>query len=116
MRIKKYRGGDENQKFQGDISILKVEKADVEFSPFPENGLVVGHSESGHNHKVVKDREAEIEFAQDTEGFFIRIKSGTAQIIHEKVGGHDSQVLDKGLYFIGRQMEYTDLEDKVVRD
>ena|SRR3990167_10925376 len=115
-KIKEYEGGDPRQQFQGDISILKVEKAECEFSPLPDEGLIVGHSESGHHHKVVKDREAEVEFGKDNEGFFLRVKSGTVQLVHEKTDGHDTQVLDKGLYFIGKQYEYTDFEDRIVLD
>ena len=117
-KIKIYKGGDKRQRFQGDISIIKVEEADCEFSPLPSGGIIVGHSESGHNHRViVKEREkSDVEFGQDKEGYFIRVNSGTAELVHEKVGGHETQTIPQGIYFFGKQYEYFEAEDKKVID
>lgn len=116
MRIKQYKGGSPLQRYQGDISILQVDKAECEFSQLPEEGIFVGHSESGHNHRVVKERGAEVEFGHDKEGYFIKVKSGTASIVHEKAGGHEVQVITPGLYFFGKQWEYDEREDRKVID
>ena len=117
MKTKKYRNGDSAQSYQGDVSIIRIEKVDVdvEFSPLEEK-LVVGHSESGHNHVLVKEREAEVEIAKDEQGYFIRVKKGKAQIVHEKTGGHEPQTIEQGVYFIGHQMEYNEFEDRKVVD
>ena len=80
------------------------------------NRLIVGHSESGHNHVLIKEKGAEIEVAQDEKGYFIHLKSGSAQIVHEKVGGHETQTIEQGISFIGHQYEYSDLEDRLVAD
>lgn len=116
-RIKFYPNGDPRIRLQGDISIIRVEKPDVEleFTPLEER-VIVGHSESGHNHVVVKEREAEVEVAKDEHGYFIRVKSGIVRVVHEKVGGHETQEIGKGLYFFGRQWEYSDVIDKKVVD
>src|SRR3990167_7887165 len=94
MKIKQYKDGDEKQAYQGDISIIKIEKLDVDikFSPLKDK-VVVGHSESGHHHVVVADREtkSDVEVGQDKQGYFIRVNTGLANVVHEKVGGHETQ-------------------------
>ena len=113
--MKQYKNGDIRQKYQGDISIIQVDKAECEFSPL-EDRIIVGHSESGHNHVVVKEREASVDVGQDKEGYFIRVNSGKAHVVHEKVGGHKTQTIEQGIYFFGKQYEYSDSEDKKVID
>ena len=115
-KVKAYKDGDPKQMYQGDVSIIKVEKAGCSFSPVPKEGVVVGHSESGHYHRIVKERGAELEFGEDKEGFFLRVNSGGAKIVHEKADGHEAQTLGKGLYFFGKQYEYSDFEDRPVLD
>ena len=112
-----YKNGDTRIRAQGDVIIIRLDAMDKEltFNPLTEK-LVVAHSASGHNHVIVKDREAELEFAQDEGGYFLKVKSGTAQIVHEKVGGHDPQTLDKGLYYFQVQFEYDELADRKVQD
>ena len=119
MKIKKYKNGDIRQRFQGDMSIIKIDKldSDIVFSPL-EDKAIVGHSESGHHHVIVKDREevSDIEIAKDQHGYFIRVNKGRASLVHEKTGGHEAQVLDQGIYFIGKQYEYSEVEDKKTMD
>ena len=116
--IKHYENGDTRQKYQGDMSILKIDKIDkdISFIPLKKNRLIVGHSESGHNHVLIKEKGADIEIAQDEKGYFIRVNSGSAKIVHEKVGGHETQTIEQGISFIGHQYEYSDLEDRIVID
>ena len=112
-KVKHYPGGDDRQKFQGDIAIIALGESDCEgvvFSPLEGDRLVIGHSESGHHHVAVKERGAEIEFAKDEHGYFLRIKGGDVQIVHEKEGGHEPQTLSEGLYFFGQKYEYSELE------
>jgi hypothetical protein len=117
QRVKKYKNGDSRLRFQGDISIIKIDKLDVDIE-FHEvvDKVIVGLSESHHNHVIVKEREAEVEVGQDKEGYFIRVKSGTAKVVHEKVGGHETQEIGQGLWFFGKQWEYTDSIDRKVVD
>ena len=112
-----YKNGDTRIRAQGDVIIIRLDAMDKEltFNPLTEK-LVVAHSESGHNHVIVKDREAELEFAQDEGGYFLKVKSGTAQIVHEKVGGHEPHTLEKGLYYFQVQFEYNELADRKVQD
>ena len=112
-----YPNGDTRIRAQGDVLIIQLDASDIEFtfSPLTER-LVVAHSESGHNHVIVKDKEAELEFAQDEGGYFLKVKSSTAQIVHEKVGGHDPHTLEKGLYYFQVQFEYNELADRKVQD
>jgi hypothetical protein len=115
-KTKIYKDGDLRQSYQGDISIIKVKKSDIELQPMKGLGLVVGHSKTGHHHTIVREKDAELEFGEDKDGFFLRVKSGEAKIIHEKQNGHEEQRLRLGLYFFGKQYEYTDFEDRPVID
>ncbi len=112
-KTKIYKKGNKSLRAQGDVLIIKLDSPDkeLEFQPLIEK-LIVAHSESHHNHVIVKDREAELEFAKDEGGYFLRVKSGTAQIVHEKVNGHEPQILEKGLYFFQVQYEYNEASDK----
>jgi len=114
--IKKYKGGDPRQAYQGDVSLIKILKSDVEveFSPLPQEGIVIAEGEAtGHKHVLVADRKAVIEIAKDPNGYFINVKNGTATIRHEE---HEAQVIKQGLHFFGRQWEYSDLDDRKVTD
>jgi hypothetical protein len=114
--IKIYKDGDSNQRMQGDISIIKVEKFEGEFKPLPQEGYIVGHSESGHNHVVVAERGSQIEFATDERGTYIKVKEGTGTVVHEKVGGHAPQTIEVGIHYFGKQFEYDEIKDRQVLD
>lgn len=104
-----------NQNFQGDVSIIKIEKAEKElhFKPL-QNGFIVAEGEvSGHHHRLVADRESVVEIAQDENGFYLNVKSGLAKLNHES---HATQTIEQGLYFIGKQWEYDEVSEKKVLD
>ncbi len=106
---------NEYQAFQGDVSIIKIEQADkkLNFKPL-KNGFVVAEGEvSGHHHRLVADREAIVEIAQDENGFYLNVKSGSVNLNHES---HATQTIEKGLYFIGKQWEYSEIEERRVLD
>lgn len=104
-----------NQKYQGDVSIIKIEKLekDLQFKPM-KNGFIVAEGEvSGNHHKLVADRTATVEIAQDENGFYLKVSDGTVSLTHQQ---HETQTIEKGLYFIGRQWEYNEVEERRVLD
>lgn len=107
---------NEYQKYQGDVSIIKVEKIEKElqFKPL-QNGFVVAEGEiSGHHHRLVAERESVVEIAKDENGFYLNnVKSGSVKLNHES---HETQTIEKGLYFLGSQVEYNEVEARKVLD
>jgi hypothetical protein len=103
------------QQYQGDVSIIKLTKAEKNLSFEPlKNGFIVAEGEvSGHHHKLVADRESIVEIARDTNGFYLNVKKGTATLTHQS---HAPQTIEKGLYFLGRQYEYNEVEERKVLD
>jgi len=104
-----------NQKYQGDVSIIKLAKCDATFQPLPDGGLVVAEGEvTGHNHRVItKDRGTVIGFARDSEGFYLKVEGGNALLTHQE---HAEIELEPAIYFIGKQYEYDEVAERRVRD
>ena len=105
-----------NQQYQGDVSIIKIEKTDsrVSFLPLPKEGFVVAEGEvTGHKHTIVADRESSIEIAKDENGYFLKINAGKAIITHQQ---HAPITIEQGLYFVGRQWEYDEIQERRVQD
>lgn len=103
------------QAFQGDVSIIKIEKLDKElrFEPL-RDGFVVAEGEiSGHHHRLVAEKGASVEIARDENGFYLNIKEGSVKMNHEE---HATQTIEKGLYFLGHQEEYNEVENRRVLD
>ena len=103
------------QAYQGDVSIIKIDKLDkaVHFEPL-ENGFVVASGEvSGHHHRLVAERDSVVEIAKDENGFYLNIKSGSVKLNHEE---HATQTIERGLWFLGRQWEYNEVEERKVLD
>ena len=98
------------QAYQGDVGLLKTDKVpDLTFKPLPEDGLIVAWGEvTGHNHKIVADREAIVEMAQDQFGTYIKVLKGQAQIKHQE---HEAQVLTPGIWFVVSQFEYDEVQE-----
>lgn len=104
------------QKYQGDVSIIKLDKEPkVSFAPLASEGLVVAEGEvTGHNHRLqVKDHSAVIGFAQDQNGFYIKVEGGNAVLTHQE---HQTVELEPAIYFIGRQWEFDEIAERRVRD
>jgi hypothetical protein len=107
------------QQYQGDISIIEISESELPknltFKVFPKEGLVVAEGETtGHKHKILAEPEALIEFAQDERGFYIKTKNQGAQIVHEE---HGTQIFEpRKIFFVGRQWEYNELNDRKVQD
>lgn len=102
------------QNYQGDVGIVKIEKADkeVQFKKV-ESGFIVAYGEvSGHHHKLVAERGTTLEIAQDANGYFLKV-DGRAKLVHQS---HEVQTIEKGTYFIPLQVEYNEVEERRVLD
>lgn len=97
------------QAAQGDLLITKIKKLPAGLvAAKSENGFhVVAHSETGHNH-VVKERSAQLLI--DKTNAFIGYLNVLEPCEVEHLRSHDTHqsiALDKGIYEIRRQREYT---------
>lgn len=103
------------QKYQGDVSLIKIETiAGIEFKTLPKEGVIVAYGEvTGHTHTIVKEKEATVEFGQDTKGYYFKVSNGNAVIKHQE---HAPITLEPGIWFVGKQWEYNELEDRRVAD
>lgn len=103
------------QKFQGDVGIVKLEKADKELTfKKVDSGFVVREGEiSGHHHRLVADRETTLEIAQDEHGYFLKVSGGEAKLTHND---HPAQTIEQGLYFVPLQVEYDEVAERRVLD
>lgn len=110
------------QNFQGDISIITLTEnqlpKDLIFKKLDK--VVVAEGETtGHKHLLVADRFlagadlSDCEIAQDANGFYIRVISGSATLKHEE---HDLQVIPIGVHYLGRQWEYDEISERKVQD
>lgn len=103
------------QKFQGDVSIIKVEKIEKNLSFEPlKNGFIVAEGEvSGHHHRLVAEPDTKVEIARDENGFYLKIANGSVNLTHES---HATQTMTSGTYFISNQWEYNEAEERRVFD
>lgn len=105
------------QKYQGDVSIIKIEKEDmaVEYKKLPEEGFIVARGKiTGYNHKIVADRESLVEIGgNEKDGYFLKVNQGTATIQHQE---HPVITIQEGLYYIGQQWEYDAIQEGKVID
>lgn len=103
------------QFYQGDIPIIEITSEDkrVNYQPF-SGELVIREGEvTGHKHILRTKEKSKIEVAKDDFGYFLKITEGEAELVHED---HKTQTFGVGVYFIGEQIEYSDLEDRKVQD
>lgn len=104
-------------KFQGDVGIIKIEKADKELQwKKMKSGFIVAYGElSGHNHKLVCDPETIIEIAKDERGWFIKkMDDKEVSLVHDS---HETQTItERGTYFIPIQREYNEISERRVLD
>ena len=102
------------QIYQGDVSIIKIDKIDKKLSKFPEKGIIVAEGEiTGHKHTLVANPKSDIQFGQDENGFYLKVNKGTATLTHQE---HKEITIPQGLYFIGSQYEYDELKERKVMD
>ena len=106
------------QKYQGDVSLIKgvSEIPDgLKFNHIPKEGLTVALGEvSGHHHTIIADKNAVISYAEYLNEWYLKIEKGSAMITHQE---HAPITMLPGVYFVGKQWEFDDLEEyKQVRD
>ena len=103
------------QKYQGDVSIIAIEKLpEIELKKLSNNGLVVAEGEAtGHKHLLRPLKEAEIEWGIDINGFYLKVDKGEAILEHPE---HKEITISEGLYFIGHQFEYDEIAERRVSD
>lgn len=103
------------QYFQGDVPVLKIEKEDVAVNYKPLEGkVVVAEGEvTGYKHVLEARPGSTVEIAQDERGYFLKVKSGEAVLTHEE---HKQISFGVGLYFVGEQREYDEIEERKVLD
>lgn len=97
------------QAAQGDLLITRIEKLPegLEVAKAEKGLHVVAHSETGHNH-VVKERSAQL-LIDKTNAFigYLNVLE-PCEIEHlRNFDTHKPIALDKGVYEIRRQREYT---------
>ena len=111
---KLYKGGDPRQNYQGDISIISITDIPkgLNFKKLSEEFVVAEGESTGHKHTLVRGR-ADVELAKDTNGFYLKVNSGEVVLTHQE---HETQTIPQGIYFIGRQWEYNDLEERKIQD
>lgn len=98
------------QNIQGDIIAVKLTKKQLPdnlvFESATKNVIVAEGETTGHKHTLVVDRpQTKIGIAKDKNGYFIQVSMGSAVLTHDK---HEVQTLEKGLWFIGQQEEYSE--------
>ena len=102
---------------QGDVLIRRIDKLPETAmkEDTPENGkLIVTHSETGHHHSMVLDREESAEanvrmFTSDDNPLisWLEVNRPTALEHERSFDTHDPIQFDNGVYEVRRQREYT---------
>ena len=97
---------------QGDVFIERVTEipAQVRAHPLPHVTLVHGEL-TGHSHRVADPRTATLFSASNM--FYLDVHADSAAVVHEEHGSID---LERGLYRVWRQREYSPKAIQVVRD
>lgn len=99
---------------QGDFIIIRIDEipfTDVEKFEADENGhYVIAHSETGHNHVMVKDRVEAFKPkhvpANDLYELFLNVKEPTNIVHLRPFNTHETLRVGTGKYHVKRQREY----------
>ncbi len=97
------------QAAQGDVAITRVDNLPegMELNKFEHGVHVVAHSETGHHH-VIDASVAEMHNDPSNGLVSYLVVEDTAQLTHTRTyDTHETIELDKGVYRINRQREYT---------
>lgn len=99
---------------QGDVLIRRVREipASAKLIPATNGKVVVTHSETGHDHIMMLDREADMPAVEMFEGdnpliAWIRVNRPTALEHQRPHDTHEAILFEPGIYEIRRQREYT---------
>jgi hypothetical protein len=98
-----------NQAAQGDCLITRAECVPEHFVQIDvkENDYAVAHSETGHHHVMSKQHVDFFEAANDPLMLYIVVKEPTVLRHLRSFDTHAPITVDKGIYRINRQREYT---------
>lgn len=102
---------------QGDVMFIKV--ATLPDSVSEQEGFVVAHSETGHHHEVeVLERTKKPKvYKKDNFVSYLEIFEEFADVVHKRsFDTHETLRLEKGVWQIRRQREYTPEGFKRVED
>lgn len=97
------------QAAQGDLLITKIDvlPKNLEEAKSENGNFIVAHSETGHHH-IVKERAAQLLIDKTNEFIAYLSVKEPCEITHERsFDTHQPISLDKGIYEIRRQREYT---------
>lgn len=97
---------------QGDILISAVRSMPQAATGQPLPHTTLAHGElTGHSHRV-EDAATAALFAGDG-CFYLEVRADTARVVHDE---HGPITLDRGLYRVWRQREYTPQRIVTVQD
>jgi len=103
---------------QGDIALTRVESIPLEVTQdgTDKGRYILAHSETGHHHAVLED-EGVLYKTEDPMVAYL-VVDNMANLKHYKPGAdaHRTVSLDKGIYRINRQREYTPQGLRAVAD
>ncbi len=114
-KIQYFKNGDKKQNYQGDIVAVKINAPkNLKYKPLKEYVVAEGET-TGNKHILVAEPEAQVEFAEDANGVFIKVKSGSVKLTgHREHSDIDTTVVPNiftaGEWYVGRQNEYDPLE------
>ena len=95
---------------QGDIFIRAISAVPQEAASRPLPHTVLAHGEvTGHSHRVVDPAAL---FAGDG-CFYLDVRADQARVVHDE---HGTITLDRGVYRVWRQREYTPQRIVTVQD
>lgn len=96
------------QAAQGDLLITRINALPDDLIRSNESGnYVVAHSETGHHHVMSTETAEFYEAANDPFVLYVVVNEPT-QLLHERsFDTHSPLTVDKGIYRINRQREYT---------
>ncbi len=94
----------------GDILIQKTDRIPPDAVKL-EHVIIASSDTTGHSHRI-KDRTSAILYDRAAENYLEVIKD-SAELIHPE---HDTIVLERGVYRVWRQREYTEQGSRNVVD
>ncbi len=97
---------------QGDIFISQVSEMPEESRNRPLPNAILAHGElTGHSHRIENPQTAAL-FAGDG-CLYLHVLAEIARIVHDE---HSAIALERGLYRVWRQREYTPQRAVIVQD
>ena len=103
----------------GEIILKKIDKIpDTAKLIEKSSSVIVGHSETGHHHVAVAEREQAIELYEDNGKVYLSFSSNT-KLEHQKASEqHKTQIFKQGYYIreVRESYSYSERQMRRVRD